>query len=232
MTIGRIPSVEGGIQPTIVDAKGDLIVATAADTPARLAVGANNTVLTADSSTATGLKWAAAAGGANWSLVNAGGTALTGAATITVSGISNADKIMVLIDSASSANVSAFFDLRLNSDTGNNYNRFGTNFLQAAAYAAVNIDGEGSLSTNIIRFARMSGSAGSVASGFLSITGANSAGHKMFNYEGFATADGNSGHRGYSGGGWYASASTISSVSIISSSGNFDNGTIYVYTSA
>ena len=63
MTTGRLPSVEGGIQPTIVDAKGDLITATAADTPARIAVGANDTVLTADSTTATGLKWAAAAGG-------------------------------------------------------------------------------------------------------------------------------------------------------------------------
>jgi len=63
MTTGRLPSVEGGIQPTIVDAKGDLIVATAADTVSRIAVGANDTVLTADSSTATGLKWAAAAGG-------------------------------------------------------------------------------------------------------------------------------------------------------------------------
>jgi hypothetical protein len=46
------------IQNAIVDAKGDLIAATAADTPARLAVGTNNQVLTADSSTATGLKWA------------------------------------------------------------------------------------------------------------------------------------------------------------------------------
>jgi hypothetical protein len=51
------------IQNAIVDAKGDIIAATANDTPARLAVGANNTVLTADSSTATGLKWAAAASG-------------------------------------------------------------------------------------------------------------------------------------------------------------------------
>jgi hypothetical protein len=51
------------IQNAIVDAKGDLIAATAADTPARLAVGTNGQVLTADSTAATGLKWAAAASG-------------------------------------------------------------------------------------------------------------------------------------------------------------------------
>lgn len=46
------------IQNAIVDAKGDLIAATAADTPARLAVGTNGQVLTADSTAATGIKWA------------------------------------------------------------------------------------------------------------------------------------------------------------------------------
>lgn len=46
------------IQNAIVDAKGDLIAATAADTPARLAIGTNGQVLTADSAESTGMKWA------------------------------------------------------------------------------------------------------------------------------------------------------------------------------
>lgn len=50
---------QGDISATIVDAKGDLIAATAADTVARLAIGSNGQVLTADSTAATGMKWAA-----------------------------------------------------------------------------------------------------------------------------------------------------------------------------
>jgi hypothetical protein len=48
---------------TAIDAKGDLVAGTGADTFAKLTVGANNTVLTADSAQATGLKWAAASSG-------------------------------------------------------------------------------------------------------------------------------------------------------------------------
>jgi hypothetical protein len=78
MTVGRLPSVEGGIQPTLLDAKGDLIAAAAADTPARLPVGTNGQVLTADSTASTGLAWATASSGGMTLLST---TTLAGAST-------------------------------------------------------------------------------------------------------------------------------------------------------
>ena len=77
------------IKPT---AKGDLFAGSAANTYTKLAVGANDTVLTADSTAATGLKWAA---------VNAGGmtllstTTLSGATT-TISSINQTYKDLLI----------------------------------------------------------------------------------------------------------------------------------------
>lgn len=98
-----------GISPTIFDAKGDIIAATAADTASRLAVGANDTVLTADSSTATGLKWAAPSSGSMTLL----STTSLSSATTTVSSINgtyNDLYIMVQFNPASDASCSFKFN--------------------------------------------------------------------------------------------------------------------------
>ena len=58
MTIGRIPNIQGGIQPTILTNKGDLLTATAASTVTNLPVGADGTTLVANSSSSTGVAWA------------------------------------------------------------------------------------------------------------------------------------------------------------------------------
>lgn len=51
-----------GIDPAIIDAKGDLIVGSGPDSPVRQAVGANGTFLSADSSQAGGVAWVTIAG--------------------------------------------------------------------------------------------------------------------------------------------------------------------------
>jgi hypothetical protein len=51
--------VADAIARTVFDAKGDLLVATSADTPGKLTVGTDGFYLSADSTTSTGLKWSA-----------------------------------------------------------------------------------------------------------------------------------------------------------------------------
>lgn len=75
------------VAKTIVDAKGDIIAATAADTVSKLTVGANGTVLTADSTAATGLKWATAASGSTFAgcrLFNSADQSIANATTTAV----------------------------------------------------------------------------------------------------------------------------------------------------
>jgi hypothetical protein len=79
---------------TAIDAKGDLIVGTGADTFSKLTAGTNGYLLTADSAEATGLKWAAAAGGGGMTLLST--TTLSGATT-TISSISQSYKDLYIV---------------------------------------------------------------------------------------------------------------------------------------
>jgi hypothetical protein len=92
-TTGQVLSVVGGvpawatsddanaIQNAIVDAKGDIVAASAADTPARLAVGTDNQRLVAASGEATGLKYV---GDTQNTVIDAAGDLLYGTAADTL----------------------------------------------------------------------------------------------------------------------------------------------------
>jgi hypothetical protein len=215
---------------------GDLAYSSAtANTNTRLGIGSTGNVLTVAGGVPT---WAAPAGapGANWSLLNSGGTDLTGAATITVSGISGKDSILVAISSASSANVSSAFQWRINGDTGSNYNSFQVDNTAAASYSPGLFSSDALLSQTSIYTGTMSNASGgaSPVTAYMFISGANAAGVKAFwGVGGGKRGDGSAtGHDQRFYGGVYTGSSTVSSVSILSSSGDFDAGKIWVYTTA
>jgi len=75
------------IDKALFDAKGDILVATAADTPGKLTVGTNGQYLQADSSTATGLTWSTVSG---YSAPTLGSTSIASGATVTtISGLTD-----------------------------------------------------------------------------------------------------------------------------------------------
>jgi len=74
---------------SLITAKGDLLAGSASGVQSKLAVGANNTVLTADSTTATGLKWAAVSGGKVLQMVSTNTLTTTTINTTTYTDITN-----------------------------------------------------------------------------------------------------------------------------------------------
>jgi hypothetical protein len=110
-------NANAAIAKTIVDAKGDIIAATAADTVARLAVGANDTVLTADSTAATGLKWATVSGG-GYTLIST--TTLSGN-SVTINSIPSTYKHLYFTITNLTCSANDDFAIRFNSNTSTNY---------------------------------------------------------------------------------------------------------------
>ena len=107
MAVNNLNTPGVGIQPSLIDAKGDLLVGTANDAIDRLGVtGTTGAVLTADAGETTGLKWAAA--GSVGGLVHIKQTTGSGVSAINVDDVFSADfvnyKILVNITASTTAN--------------------------------------------------------------------------------------------------------------------------------
>ena len=199
---------------------GDIIYSSSGSTPARLGIGTTGQVLNVTGGVPA---WTTPASPTNnYTLLNAGGTALTGAATITVSGISGKNNLFVSVAAASSANSSAYFSLRFNSDSGSNYDQAFIYTVNSAGTAY-----ENEQRTDRAELGRIGNSSSDIMYAYVNIAGANATGVKPYQFNSYTS--GATGNRSYTTTGFYKGTSAITSVSIISSTGDFDAGTIFVY---
>jgi hypothetical protein len=221
MTVGRIPVIEGGIQPTIFDAKADLLTATANDTPARLAVGTNGQVLTADSTAGTGLAWATPAGGGGMTLLASG--TLSGASVV-VSGLATTYRdLRIIINNYKPATDNDKFMVRMNNDsTASRHRSLGSSQNNNGAPAETSIESSNGADNSVVTFNLISLTIPDYAN---TTTAKILQGITLVNDYSTTT---NGAYYGING--WYNQTTAITGVTFLNQTGgNFTSGNYYVY---
>lgn len=209
------------IQNSIVDAKGDLISATADNTPARLASsGVNGNVLTVDTSTSTGLKWAAPATGGGLTLLET----LTLSGSSTTSATISGDYVnLLLVVKNVYGSAQSQLDVRFNGDTGNNY--YTRRFRNVNGTVSASTAAAASRFTDFITFDTSSTAYNKAFAVF-----------RVFRYTDtdityiettgtFLETD----YRSMTGQMLYDNSAAITSVTFLTSAGTFSGGTVYIY---
>jgi len=205
---------------TAIDAKGDLIAGTGADAFSRLAVGTNGQVLTANSAAATGLEYTTISAG-GMTLINSGGTTLTGA-SVSISSIPATYKeLYIYLENALPATDDTQIRMRFNSDSSTVYSS-----IRSVDTALIkNNNAFLSLSFNISNTAATKGTATvRIPNYFNTVAPKN---YFCFSHQTYASDNTQWLYSQVTG--VYNSTSAISSITLFPSSGNWTSGTAYVY---
>jgi hypothetical protein len=211
-----VPSWASPSDQTPLTTKGDVFTFSTVD--ARLGVGANGTVLTADSAETTGLKWAAPAAG-GMTLINTSGTTLTGA-SVSISSIPTSYiNLVILIAGAQPATDGASVQYRYNGDGATRYKRGYDNADDQTFNSGDLLAGDGQ--TNNANYSNY----------WITIPNyANTAAWKLSSSEavyGSSSYPSRATFRRYWGA--YNQTTAITSIDFFPSSGNWTAGTVYVY---
>ena len=238
--LGYLDGVTSAIQ-TQVDAKtakstltttGDIYYASAANTPARLAIGSTSNVLTV----AGGIpSWAAPAGGWSPDLTLLSTTAIDSGATSVEIAVSAYDYYAILWKNVS-ANAGALFSLKINaSSTAANYKaqlQIEAKAVGATTPAYTDTGAQRYSGNGGFLYIAKKGNAGSSTNfidGVINVIGGKNTGAKSVWWTTNPSAAGNTNAMGSTGSGVFGNSAAISSFTILSSDGNFNAGTVEIY---
>lgn len=204
---------------TAIDAKGDLVVGTGSDAFSRLAIGTDGQVLTADSTQATGMKWATAASGSGgFTLLS---TTTLSAVTTTLTSISQSYKHLLLVFNNCYTSGADTIYVRPNSGTSGYY--FAGIRVSSGAANYYNTDN----GTRLPVMYAPENSTGRLGQGEVWFYNYTTTANKSFFIRGFS-GNGGTNKDAITMQGYYGTSSAITSLEI---NGNADtvSGTLYLY---
>jgi hypothetical protein len=142
MAVNNLNTPGTGIQPTLIDAKGDLLVGVSNDTINRLGVtGTTGAVLTADAGETTGLKWAAA--GSVGGLVHIETQTFSAVSAVNFNNVFTSTysnyRIIGNINNSAAGGLSLRFRLSGSDFTGANYDRYGIQVGGTSILSRINV---------------------------------------------------------------------------------------------
>jgi len=217
--VAGVPAWATASDQTPLTTKGDLFTFSTLD--ARLGVGANNTVLTADSAEATGLKWATPTSG-GMTLINSGGTALSSNSTTISSIPATYTDLYIVVRGFKPTTDGYNINFRVNADTGTRYRTItisqatGTELTYGQSLIEIGTGTDTAVNTNLV-IVRIPDYA-------------NTSTWKFFDTDALVAHETNTSNLRYSKTfGAYNQTDAIDSVNFSVASGNFGGGTVYVY---
>jgi hypothetical protein len=207
----------GAIAKSLVDAKGDIIAATADNTVARVAVGTDGQILTADTASAAGVKWATPSSSGGMTLLASGSLSGSSVSLNSISASYNSLVLKVYNFQPASANQNLLGTL--NSDTNTRY------VSEVATSSSFAFTG-----TN---FRISQGTSSSTANGFYEVefpNYASSGSWKLMDVRGFSNNNATPPSiNNVIWSNYYNQTTVISSIQLFCGSGNFTGGNYYLY---
>ena len=217
----QISPVNGSVLSNSYTTKGDILAASAANTPVRLGVGTNTQLLSADSTTATGLKWTDAPTSGGMTLLST--TTLSSGSSTTISSINQTyTDLLIVTRNVNVANSNDSIKLQFSGNANQFYGRQATNYGGTAenslySYSDFRID--------LTNATWSTASSNSLALKIYQY--ADTTSHKVIEGSGMFTNNGDTKGAGVFGGA-LMSNSAITSVRIFTGS-TFTSGTVLIY---
>jgi hypothetical protein len=199
---------------------GDMIYSSGGTTAARLAIGSTGQTLVVSGGIPA---WATASSyNPNYTLINSGGTSLSGTST-QIASISGKTDLFIFVTGFSNTSTAGNFVLTINNDTSSLYNWYGLKYQSNGV--PMRTTGTATSNQEVLIDQASSTTAYNAA---IRITGCNSSGLKLIQVSAAQTNSSDNANA-FITLGYYSGSSTVSSIEFKSTSSNFDAGTIFVY---